>query len=322
MNDTPLISIIIPVFNSEIYISRCIDSIFNQTFENFEVICIDDGSTDKSGIICDEYASKDSRIKVIHKKNEGVSVARNTGLQNIKGNFVSFIDSDDWLESDFLQLLYEKITTEKADISLCGWNFVYTNGTKSCLSEIGTTKIENINLALINKGNPRVWGKLFKSDLLKNIVFNNSISIGEDSLFYIETLIKSNKIAVINKPLYNYEKRNESSAVSIMTLEKYQILKESNLMIEQLLFNNNILPQTYKYLNDRKAKSIIDAIKSLPANKWKNVFNMYPTVKCFYSNYVKYGTFKIVFLRIFGLRWIMAFLIHTHYKLKSKHFIF
>ena len=114
------ISIIVPVYNTEKYITRCINSILEQTFENWELLLIDDGSRDSSGKICDIFQKKDSRIKVIHKKNEGVSIARNLGITLSKGNYITFVDSDDWIDKDYLELMYIAIKKMNVDILVTG----------------------------------------------------------------------------------------------------------------------------------------------------------------------------------------------------------
>ena len=118
----PKISVIVPVYNVEKYLRKCIESILNQTFREFELILVDDGSTDSSGKICDEYALKDSRIKVIHKENGGASSARNAGLDVAKGEYIGFVDSDDWIEMDMYGELYRLIKENNTDISVCGIN--------------------------------------------------------------------------------------------------------------------------------------------------------------------------------------------------------
>ena len=118
--NNPLISIIVPIYNVEVYIRNCVDSILGQSYENIEIILVDDGSPDNCGDICDEYGSKDKRIKVIHKKNGGLSSARNAGIDIATGDYLGFIDSDDWIESDMYESLYTALTSHKADISVCG----------------------------------------------------------------------------------------------------------------------------------------------------------------------------------------------------------
>lgn len=119
------ISIIVPVYKVEPYLRKCVDSILAQTFTDFEVILVDDGSPDNSGKICDEYASKDSRVRVIHKKNGGLSSARNAGIDVARGKYLGFVDSDDYIEKDMYELLYDNIVKEQADLSICGIYDVY-----------------------------------------------------------------------------------------------------------------------------------------------------------------------------------------------------
>ncbi|EGP5467598.1 glycosyltransferase, partial [Enterococcus faecium] len=119
------ISIIMTVFNVEKYLAKAIDSVLLQTFADFELILVDDGSSDRSGEICDEYQQRDKRIKVIHQPNSGVSSARNTGLENAQGKFIGFVDSDDYIESDMYEFLYNNLIEEKADLSICGIYDVY-----------------------------------------------------------------------------------------------------------------------------------------------------------------------------------------------------
>ena len=122
----PLISIIVPIYNVEKYLSRCINSVLSQTFPDFELLLIDDGSTDKSGYICDGYAQKDSRIKVFHIENGGVSAARNYGLDNARGEWITFVDADDWIDKDMYYKLYNEAILSEADIVICDF-YIYYN---------------------------------------------------------------------------------------------------------------------------------------------------------------------------------------------------
>ena len=126
-----LISIIVPVYNVEQYLDDCLISIINQTYKNIEIILIDDGSTDKSGKICDEYAKKDSRIIVIHKENGGVSSARNAGLRIAKGAYIGFVDPDDWIAEDMYEVLYSNAKKYDADVSVCKYKIVKNNSIKT-----------------------------------------------------------------------------------------------------------------------------------------------------------------------------------------------
>ena len=123
-----LISVIVPIYNVEQYLEKCIESIISQTYKNLQIILIDDGSNDKSGKICNKYAEKDKRVVVIHKENAGVSEARNTGLDNAKGEWITFVDADDWIEEEYCQRLYNLVIETNSDVALCGYNRVV--GTK------------------------------------------------------------------------------------------------------------------------------------------------------------------------------------------------
>lgn len=209
-----LISIIVPIYNVEKYLNKCIESIVNQTYENIEIILIDDGSNDNSGIICDEYAKKDNRIIVVHKENGGVSSARNKGLKIAKGEWISFVDADDWIEQTFCQTLLNKVTQEQADIALCGYNRITDNQ----IEKINANNQEvflNSNEYLVKSLNPQTgFGfchmKLIKKEVLKSISFNERIEVGEDALFNIQLSTYIKKAVFLKQPLYNYRINNQS----------------------------------------------------------------------------------------------------------------
>ena len=208
-----LISIIVPIYNVEKYLNKCIESIVNQTYENIEIILIDDGSNDNSGIICDEYAKKDNRIIVVHKENGGVSSARNKGLKIAKGEWISFVDADDWIEQIFCQTLLNKVTQEQADIALCGYNRITYNR----IEKINANNQEvflNSNEYLVKSLNQTGFGfchmKLIKKEVLKSISFNERIEVGEDALFNIQLSTYIKKAVFLKQPLYNYRINNQS----------------------------------------------------------------------------------------------------------------
>lgn len=209
-----LISIIVPIYNVEKYLNKCIESIVKQTYENIEIILIDDGSNDNSGIICDEYAKKDNRIIVVHKENGGVSSARNKGLKIAKGEWISFVDADDWIEQIFCQTLLNKVTQEQADIALCGYNRITDNQ----IEKINANNQEvflNSNEYLVKSLNPQTgFGfchmKLIKKEVLKSISFNERIEVGEDALFNIQLSTYIKKAVFLKQPLYNYRINNQS----------------------------------------------------------------------------------------------------------------
>ena len=205
----PLISIIVPVYNAEPYLKMCLDSICQQTFTNFELILVDDGSTDGSGAMCDEYAALDSRICVIHKTNEGVSIARNTGLDKAHGEWIVFVDSDDYLLPDGLSLLYENVTLTSADCLLAGSKVIQNNHIRDFIKP--TSRCSNNVLESIFHN--ALWGYIFKASIIQenNIRFVPKLAYSEDQVFLCTFAMNANEIIYVEEPVYVYRK-NETSA--------------------------------------------------------------------------------------------------------------
>ena len=216
-----LISIIVPVYNVKEYLEKCVDSILNQTYKNIEIILINDGSTDGSKELCDEIAKKDDRIMVIHKENGGVSETRNIGIDKSKGEYISFVDSDDYITPDFCETLYKALKENNADISSVKFRMVRENGEKiyepgediNSLSIIETNVYEGNEIIketlLMKSFKSYACTKLYKKELLQN----NRFKVGtnyEDLLFNYEVMKKANILAYINKECYFYLKRRNS----------------------------------------------------------------------------------------------------------------
>lgn len=203
---TPKISIIVPVYKVEPYIRRCIDSILSQTFKDFELILVDDGSPDRCGEICDEYALKDSRIKVIHKKNGGLSSARNVGLDIAQGEYIGFVDSDDYIELNMYETLYDLCKNNNADIGVISSRIVKNK--KMILRETSGLKIFNKErameeLAIGKYFDEVVWTKLFKNSTIGNLRFKLNIK-HEDTEFTYRVIDRCQKLVYVGKPMYNY----------------------------------------------------------------------------------------------------------------------
>ncbi|MFW5787671.1 MAG: glycosyltransferase family 2 protein [Halanaerobiales bacterium] len=209
-----LISVIVPVYKVEDYLQQCIDSLRNQTYENLEIILVDDGSPDKCGEICDHYAEVDDRVKVIHKENGGVSRARNAGLEIAEGEYISFLDSDDWVEPDYINILYKLLKNHNVDISIC--NYVKTDGDDvSLVKSKGDTYIYSGIEALNGLyGEDMIqmnvcWGKLFKKSLFLYNKFPDG-KIFEDILIMHNLYYDSEKIIVTTQELVYYRQREKS----------------------------------------------------------------------------------------------------------------
>ena len=208
------ISVIVPVYKVEKYLNRCVDSILEQTFTDFELILVDDGSPDNCVKICDDYAKKDSRIRVIHKQNGGLSDARNVGIdwvfKNSGSKWITFIDSDDWISPNYLEVLYNIVTKQNKDISIC--NFVKTDGlNENIFSDRVSVKFWNTEeLFCENNAVATVaWGKLYKRDLFSKIRYPVGM-LHEDAFVTYKLLFKYYEVAVVEEPLYAYFQRDSS----------------------------------------------------------------------------------------------------------------
>ena len=256
-----LISIVVPVYNVEDYLKECLESIIKQTYRNLEIILVDDGSTDNSGRICEEYKEKDSRILVIHKKNGGLSSARNEGIKHAKGNLIQFVDSDDYLELDMIELLYNMLKNNNADISICSFYIlknknVYTDANYSkCLYN----KVEGIKELLIDQTiRNHVFTKLFKKVLFENVLFPEGRRF-EDILTMPKLFSKAERIAFEDIPKYYYRQR-DGSIVHKQTvelnieyvnavLEAENYVKELDLKLEKNI-NYNFATLTVNVFNN------------------------------------------------------------------------
>ena len=227
------ISIIVPVYNVERYLGKCINSILNQTFADFELILVDDGSTDRSGYICDDYKKKDNRIKVIHKENGGLSSARNAGLDIAKEKYIGFVDSDDFINKNMYEFLYKDIKVNNSDIAICDYEEVYENEKginyqESNSSTLVLTNIEALWKIYDKKGWNYViaWNKLYKKYLFDDIRFPIG-KIHEDEMIAHEVLYKANKITYNNKKLYYYLQRENSIMGKKFNINRLDILDKA-----------------------------------------------------------------------------------------------
>lgn len=220
----PLISIIVPIYGIDRYLGLCIESIINQTYKNLEIILVDDGGKDRCPDICDLYASKDKRIKVIHKANGGLVSARKAGLQESNGSYISYVDGDDWIGPGFIESMYSSTFFSNADVVCAGFtkdlfskSSTFTNTIPSGVYD--GEKLENLKKHMISCGQyycpgitTYVWNKLFRREILIDAQMNidNRITIGEDAAVTYPVLFKSNIISVIDNIAYHYRQREDS----------------------------------------------------------------------------------------------------------------
>ena len=208
----PELSVIIPVY-VDTYLRRCIDSVLNQSFQDFELLLIDDGSPNTSPAICDEYASKDSRVRVIHKPNGGLCSALNTGLDNVTGKWVAFIDNDDWISPEMYQSLMDGAKTADTDIVYCDFAFIFENvEQKYNTFSIGNTRVETLNNMLLDGYGGLRWHMIFRKSLLDiDNLRIPMLSVCEDTWYVFQLFLKARSICKVNGAFYHYNRVNEQA---------------------------------------------------------------------------------------------------------------
>lgn len=331
----PQISVIVPVYNVEKYLSRCIESILSQTFTDFELLLIDDGSTDRSGEICDEYAKKDTRIRVFHTKNRGVSAARNLGLDNAKGEWISFVDSDDWVENDYLKSLFNDnfLTENKCVICESVYvDFEKYNRKRFILPDVILVIPFNKDIIvnkILNGYNSFIYAKLFNKKIIieNKTYFCENITICEDVLFFHEYLQYVKRICISSSVFYHYSRRE------IITLSKKEHSSEEMLIgAEKILRINTILIKKFA-ISDMLDQKRIYNIYGLPQlyaaftrvnkNNYAIIFNHVREYKYLFKKYFVPQTFlQKIFLRIFFNNLIpnqCVFVLLSIYKNLIKH---
>ena len=268
MEKASKISIIIPAYNVEKYISKCIYSILNQTYTNLEIIIVNDGSTDNTRRICEDY--KDDRIKLINTLNGGVSQARNIGLDNVTGDLITFIDPDDYVESDYISLLYNNLINEQADISITSHKIVtpkktydkysysrYTSDSKSILDKL--LYDEKIDTSL--------WAKLYKKELFDSVRCPLG-KVFEDTAITYKLISKAKKIVVDLKPTYNYVIREKSITNELFNINKLDLIEMTINMTNDI---RTMYPDLSKGCDRRLMFSYLATLTQLARVKEKNI---------------------------------------------------
>ena len=218
------VSVIVPIYNSESYIDKCIQSIIDQSYSNIEIILVNDGSIDNSKSICENYANIDKRIKLINQENQGVSKARNKGLDLAKGKYIGFVDGDDYIEKNMIESIISNIENTKADIGICGYNIVDDRNIKIKKSDCSERNLIIDNeqaLELIfttNKINGFLWNKIFKKELFEKVRLPEDMNICEDLYIVCKLLNEDNIISYTPQALYNYRENLNGATKTIKKL--------------------------------------------------------------------------------------------------------
>lgn len=308
--ENDLISIIIPVYNVEKYINKCLESVINQTYRNLEIILVDDGSEDKSGKICEEISIKDNRIRVIHKENGGLSDARNIGLDNSNGEYIAFIDSDDFIERDMIEFLYYNINKYDADISICS-NYIFDE--EECIDN-STKEIKVYNrleilkeVLLDEKIRSYAWNKMYKRDLFYNIRFPKG-RVFEDILTIPKLFEKANKVVLNDVAKYYYRQREGS----ILHVQNKKIrLEYINAALEILEFLYKKEKELFLYCVYNYVHITIKTYNDIGLFNMKDMLNE-DIVNTLYENTCK----------IFNNKEFEKFIIENSFIIKKLHFYF
>lgn len=328
-----MVSIIVPIFNGEKYINRCIKSILNQTHINLELILVDDGSTDNSKQICEQYSKSDSRVKIIYKKNQGVSAARNSGLKVAQGKYIQFIDIDDYIDSNMTELMISAI--KKSDLVIVGYNNIYENNVISStpIFDISGvyTKIEFLNefgvffeRLLINT----IWNKLYLKSVIDkySIKFDEDISLGEDLLFNIKYIDRCKSINVLDVRPYNYYHINTNSLTAKYKSNHFETERflyfsvKAFLQLNESFYEKNIKSVEMMYTNSiiSSFQNLYNMQSGLDAKKRKNTIKNICNDEQVRNNlkYFKYGNIQSKIIGVF-IKYNMENMLNIYYLLKE-----
>lgn len=273
----PLISIIIPAYNIEDYIGTCLDSLLKQTYKNLEIIVVDDGSSDNTSKIIDEYTVKYQNIKVIHKKNAGVSAARNSGIDIASGDYIGFVDGDDTVDEEMFETLIDNAIKYDADISHCGYKMIfpsridYYHNTNEIIQQDNNLGLRDLLSG--NKVEPGLWNKLYKKKLFEDIRINENIRINEDLLANYYLFKKASKSIFYDVCLYNYTLRKNSAATSEININKIiDPIKVRKEILDDIEKNSEL----YNFAYEKYILSLISVCRNVQVRKNK-----------YYSKYIK-----------------------------------
>lgn len=284
-----MISVIVPVYNVEKYLERCVKSIVAQTYKDLEILLIDDGSTDKSGKMCDDFQQTDSRIKAFHKQNGGLSDARNYGIEHSAGEFISFVDSDDYIDEKMLETLHRLITENDADLAVCSAMDVFEGKEVTQVKEIkefNLNKVESYKYMLRGDGIPSACNKLYKRQTVGNVRFPVG-KLYEDGFFTPQILKRVEKTAVTSKPMYYYFRRADSITTKPFRKGDLDVIEAYDKCVKQV---KELCPEALPYAEFRYRNAYFNVLdKMLMRDDCKEIPEYKQVVK-----YLKKHTAQIV----------------------------
>ena len=327
MKEQPQVSIIVPVYNVENYIERCLNSLVNQTFKDIEIITINDGSTDKSLELINKYVKEDIRVSVIDLGDEGVSYCRNLGIEKANGKYIMFVDSDDWIDFSMVEVMYKKAEENKLDLVMCSYIREFKDHSKEKIFNLPEEiiyKEDKVKNELLRKlvgpvkeelSNPEmldalgtVWGKLYRADIFKenkiNFVDLKEIGSAEDTLFNIFTFNYLKKVMFLNKPMYHYWRDNPKSVTSQYNSKLKEQRKVFFKYISDFIKENNFEQVFEEALNNRICTSVLGLglIECSKNNKISGINKIKNIKKIINEEYIR-NAYKNLELKYFSIHW-------------------
>lgn len=242
-----LVSIIIPCYNVEKYLDRCLDTVVHQTYPHLEIILVDDGAKDNTPALCDAWAEKDKRIRVIHKENDGLANARNSGIEVCNGEYVMFVDSDDYIEPDMVEFMLTLSIEYEADVSRCGYYFDYDNGSIEAIEESEAVQLLDYEERMIDLINGRnisgvAWNKLYKREVIKTHMYDKVDGCSEDIMHNFRVYQDIDKTVFCNVPKYHYVENNASITHGTFSYGAFDIIRARKIIVDYFNDNPAILP--------------------------------------------------------------------------------
>lgn len=286
-NDNIVISIVVPVYNVEIYLDKCIKSIVGQSYRNLEIILVDDGSTDNSLNICNFWIDKDERIKIIHKKNGGLSSARNAGIDIATGDYIAFVDSDDYIDNEFVAKLLNKMLETDSDIVCCGY-YEIINGERNISNKkliCGEyTKKEALEMLIKWDIQDYAWNKLYRRSLFENIRYPEGRNY-EDMATTYKIFLKANKVTVIGEKLYNYLIRKGSISNTDNNKRYIKDMRDTIEIYNERIGNISLVYSEFKILTIEQMMDRIDFFLNIAT--LEDVVDMSSRISRYVKPYVK-----------------------------------
>ncbi len=301
----PAVSVIVPVYKAEAYIRRCLDSLAAQTLTDFEVLLVDDGSLDGSGAICDEYAARDPRFRAFHKANGGVSSARQYGLDRARGEYVIHADPDDWVEPEMLEMLYRKAQAENADMVVCDYELITTQGVRVMSQKPSELTPAGMLCDLFRRENGSVWNKLVRRTCYSYVRFFPGIDKGEDVLACAQLLLNSVRcVAYVPKAFYHYDCAINSNS---LTTDASRAMFDKRLAF--LLKLRDLLPAQWAWGYYSLASRFVQDAYYCSAYSAKELRNLFKPYRFQLIRFARSKAFMpSIFLALYGFPWLARML--------------